>query len=98
VRAHATLAVENRQRLSARLRQLNLPPLPSSANFVFVPTPRAAMLAVELRARGVLVRAFAGLPRDLPVLAGSNGEALRIGVGPWEVMEQVLDVLAKVLA
>jgi histidinol-phosphate aminotransferase len=97
MRTHVALAVENRDRLSARLRQLDLPPLPSSANFVFVPTPRAPTLAAELRSRGVLVRAFAGLPHDLSVLAGSNGDALRIGVGPWEMMEQVLDAIAEAL-
>jgi histidinol-phosphate aminotransferase len=98
VRAHAALAVENRDRLAAGLRQLDLSPLPSSANFVFVPTARAATLATGMRARGVLVRAFQGLPRDLAELAGSNGGALRIGVGPWEIMEQVLDVLTEALA
>jgi hypothetical protein len=45
----------------------------------------------------VLVRAFQGLPRDLAELAGSNGEALRIGVGPWEIMETVLSTLDEVL-
>ncbi|MDQ6634331.1 MAG: histidinol-phosphate aminotransferase family protein [Gemmatimonadota bacterium] len=98
VRRHAALAVENRERMIERLRALGLASLPSSANFVFVPTARATTLAAHMRARGVLVRAFAGLPRDLPLLAGSNGEALRIGVGPWKIMEQVLGVLAEALA
>jgi histidinol-phosphate aminotransferase len=98
VRVHAALAVENRERLVVALRALNMVPLPSSANFVFVPTARAATLAARMRARGVLVRAFAGLPRDLPALAGSNGDALRIGIGPWEMMEQVLQALTEALA
>jgi histidinol-phosphate aminotransferase len=98
VRAHAALAVENRERLMRRLRALDTPSLPSAANFVFVPSARAATLARHMRERGVLVRAFAGLPRDLPELARSNGEALRIGVGPWEIMEQVIAVLAEALA
>lgn len=97
VRAHAALAVENRERLMPRLRALGMPSLPSSANFVLVPTARSASLARHLRERGVLVRAFAGLARDLPELAASNGEALRIGVGPWEIMEQVIDALAEAL-
>jgi hypothetical protein len=46
-----------------------------------------------MRERGVLVRALAGLPRDLEALAASNGEALRIGVGPWAMMQAVLDVM-----
>ena len=98
VRVHAALAVENRERLVVALRALNMVPLPSSANFVFVPTARAATLAARMRARGVLVRAFTGLPRDLPALAGSNGDALRIGIGPWEMMEQVLQALTEALA
>jgi histidinol-phosphate aminotransferase len=96
VRAHAALAVENRERLAARLRALGLAPLPSAANFLFVPTTRAAVLARHLQERGVLVRAFAALPRDLDVLAESNGEALRIGVGPWKMMEALLAALEDV--
>jgi histidinol-phosphate aminotransferase len=98
VRAHAALAMEHRERLTRELRALGLVPLPSAANFVFVPTPGARLLAGRLRARGVLVRAFSGLPRDLAALASSNGEALRIGVGPWDTMQAVLDVLADTLA
>jgi histidinol-phosphate aminotransferase len=93
VRAHAALAVENRERLAAGLRALGLAPLPSAANFVFVPTARARLIARGLRERGVLVRAFSGLPMDLAPLAASEGAALRIGVGPWEMMQTVLDAL-----
>jgi histidinol-phosphate aminotransferase len=97
VHRHAALAVENRERLVTELRALNMPPLPSSANFVFVPSARAVLLARLMRECGVLVRAFQGLPRDLAELAGSNGEALRIGVGPWEIMETVLSTFDEVL-
>jgi len=96
VRTHAGLAVENRERLAAGLRAMGFAPLPSAANFLFVPTSRAVVLARRMRERGVLVRAFAGLPRDLGVLAEANGEALRIGVGPWEIMQQVLDALREI--
>ena len=58
-----------------------------------VPSARSVLLARGLRERGVLVRAFAGLPRELEALAASNGEALRIGIGPWETMQAVLDAL-----
>ena len=98
VRAHARLAVENRERLSHELSARGLAPLPSAANFVFVPTPHASRLASALRAHGVLVRGFVGLPRDLPALAASDGAALRIGVGPWKTMEAVLDALDRVMA
>jgi histidinol-phosphate aminotransferase len=93
VRTHAALAVDNRERLASELRTRGFVALPSAANFLFVPTARAVSLARGMRERGVLVRAFAGLPRDLASLAASNGEALRIGVGPWATMEAVRDAM-----
>ena len=96
VREHAALAVENRERLAVGLGVLGFVPLPSAANFLFVPTPRARLIARGLRERGVLVRAFSGLPTELAALAASEGEALRIGVGPWETMQAVLDALKEV--
>jgi histidinol-phosphate aminotransferase len=98
VSTHAALAVEYRAQLASALRVLGFEPVPSAANFLFVPTPQAPTLARALRDRGVLVRALSGLPRDLPVLAASEGHALRIGVGPWEVMETVLAALREALA
>ena len=96
MRAHVALALENRERLKEGLRALKFIPLPSAANFLLVPTAQAVLLARRMREHGVLVRAFTGLPRDLEALAGSNGEALRIGVGPWDIMERVLAVLEEV--
>jgi histidinol-phosphate aminotransferase len=96
VRAHAALAVENRERLAAALLARGLRALPSVANFLFVPTARARTLAGALRERSVLVRAFTGLPTDLSPLAAADGAALRIGIGPWETMQTVLDALAEV--
>ena len=97
VRAHAQLAVETREKLTAELRTLGLHALPSRANFVFVPDARASLLARRLRDCGVLVRGFTGLPRDMRSLAEANGEALRIGVGPWAMMEKLLGSLDEVL-
>lgn len=90
VRAHAALAVETRGRLAARLQELGLAPLPSTANFVLVPHPRAVAIGAALRDRGILVRAFGSL--------AVCGPALRIGVGPWEQMTTLCDALAEVLA
>lgn len=97
VREHAELAKGNRTRLIAALEALGLPVFPSAANFVLVPTPRAEELARAMVARGVLVRSFTGLPRDVRLLAESEGAALRIGVGPWEMMQTMLDTLGEVL-
>jgi histidinol-phosphate aminotransferase len=96
VRAHAALAIENRERLSAALLDLGFTALPSAANFLFVPSQRAVQFARRMREAGVLVRAFSGLPRELPAFAQSNGEAMRIGVGPWEVMQRVITTLDEV--
>lgn len=96
MRAHVAMAVEIRERLAIGLRALGLVPLPSAANFVFVPTSRARLLARGLRERGVLVRAFSGLPMDLPALAAAEGAALRIGVGPWVTMQTVLTALEEI--
>lgn len=93
VRRHAALAVDTRERLAAALDGIGLTPLPSAANFVCVPVARAVSLAKRLGERGILVRALAGLPQDLAELRRTDGEALRIGVGPWEVMQSVVDAL-----
>lgn len=96
VREHAAEAVAVRERLDAALRALGLAPAPSEANFVFVPTPRAALLGRRLQEMGVAVRVFTGLPREVPELA-AGGEALRIGVGPWPLMEKMLSCLDEAL-
>lgn len=98
VHSHATTTIANRVRLVAELSQMGLGALPSAANFIMVPTARAAEIFRALSSRGVLVRAFTAMPRDLPALAESNGAALRIGVGPWEMMETLLRTLREVLA
>ena len=83
VREHARLAREIRDRFAAELRASGLRVLPSAANFVMIPTDRARDLARALTRSGVSVR----LLTDLPVV----GDALRVGVGPWEMMQLALD-------
>jgi len=97
VRMHAQRAVEIRERVRVALDQLGLPPLPSAANFLCIPTRHATRLAAQLRERGVLVRCFTGLPGEPRILADANGSALRVAVGPWDAMERFLDTLAEVL-
>ncbi|MEP6992771.1 MAG: histidinol-phosphate transaminase [bacterium] len=98
VRVHAGEAIDMRERLVIALGRIGLCALPSAANFVMVPTARAVELARLLRARGVLVRSFAALPQEIPAFAASGGAALRIGVGPWAMMQIFLDTLSEVLA
>jgi histidinol-phosphate aminotransferase len=89
VREHVELAVVLRARLEHALRTMGLAPLPSAANFVLVPVPNAAAVAQAMRASGVAVRPFAGLP--------GVGDALRIAVGPWEMMEACLTALERAI-
>lgn len=98
VTEHAALAVTVRERLANALRELGFEPAPSAGNFLFVPTSRAAAIAREMRRRGVLVRALGNLPQDVPALRSAEGHALRIGVGPWESMERLLEALREALA
>ncbi len=90
VRSRVDEAIANRERLAAELTAMGLPPLPSAANFLLVPTPRAAALAPRLRELGVGVRPYMGL---LGV-----GDALRVTVGPWILMQTFLDALRRALA
>ncbi len=50
--------VEERERLASALRALGLAPLPSQANFVFVPLEDAHAAADSLLRRGLVVRAY----------------------------------------
>jgi histidinol-phosphate/aromatic aminotransferase/cobyric acid decarboxylase-like protein/imidazoleglycerol phosphate dehydratase HisB len=52
--------LEERERLAGELRALGFEPLPSRANFVFVPTGEAERLADDLLAAGCVVRVTGG--------------------------------------
>ena len=98
VRANVQAAIENRARFTAALRELGLQALPSQANFVLVPVPKAMRIAGELRARGVAVRPFERLTAaEGTALAATGGDALRITIGPWDVLSTVLAALDEVL-
>ena len=86
---HAALAVANRERLAGELRALGVEPLQSHANFLCVPVPNCVAVGTALRARGVAARPFPDLP--------GIGDALRIGVGPWPLMERFLAAFAPAL-
>ena len=78
-----------RERLVAGLGQLGLRTLPSEANFVMVPLPGALEVAERMRQRDVNVRAFKALT--------GIGDALRIGCGPWNLLEAALEALREAL-
>ena len=86
-------AIEVRQRLTLELVARGFAPIQSEANFVLVPGARANDRARRMRALGVAVRPFEGLPMLSDGLRASGGSALRISVGPWEMVEAVLAAL-----
>jgi len=85
VRARIAEVVALRARFADALRARGFVPHASAANFVLVPVADAAAADAALRARGVGVRAFAGL--------AGIGDALRITIGPWPMLERCLAAL-----
>lgn len=89
VTARVAEAVHNRERFTAALRSMGFRPLPSASNFVLVPLDDAAAIGTAMRTAGVAVRPMP----DLPVV----GDALRISIGPWAMMERALGALEAAL-
>src|SRR5882672_10913182 len=86
-RSKKTNTVE-RARLSAGLQGLGLRVTPSQANFVYVAVPMAAQQIYEaLLDRGVIVRAFGGLPRNLRITVGTERENDRLLTALREVLK-----------
>lgn len=80
-------AVENRERLHEELEERRLQPLPSRANFILFRAPSGSAKddALAVRERGVALRPFTDVP--------GMGDALRVTVGPWPLMERFLEAL-----
>lgn len=81
-----TVAV--REHVVAALRAAGHSPLPSDANFILLPVEDATSTAAALLTSGIHVRVFTALP--------GIGDALRITIGPLDVMRLVLDRLMEV--
>jgi histidinol dehydrogenase len=92
VRAAVAETKRNRDRLGTALRAAGFTVQPSAANFLLVATggPAAAEWARALRAHGVAVRPFAALPHV--------GDAIRVSIGPWPMMQRFLDALRSTAA
>jgi histidinol-phosphate aminotransferase len=90
VEQHVRQAIANRGKFAESLLTLGLAPLPSDSNFVLVPVADAKSLDSALRERGIAVRPFTGLP--------NIGDALRISVGPWHMLEQCIEALRECVA
>jgi histidinol-phosphate aminotransferase len=89
VRARVEESLTIRVRLRAALAEIGLRALPSAANFLCVPVPDSASLGTALIGRGIKVRVLRALP--------GIGDAIRVGVGPWELMERLVKTLREVL-
>ncbi len=90
---------ENRGRLAGELRTRGFGVLEGAANFVLAATGPGAddastspalALKAALAERGIGVRAFEGLE--------GVGDAIRVTVGPWAIMERFLAALDETLA
>ena len=92
-REHIVDAKDNRARLTLELERRELAPIRSEANFVLVPITNANARARHMRTLGVAVRPFEGLPPISDALRNSAGSALRISVGPWDMVEAALSAL-----
>lgn len=84
VRQTVRECVDNRERLRAALAERGTPAPPSSANFLLLPVaPGQAVPTVHaLRSHEVGVRPFPDCP--------DVGDAIRVTVGPWPMMERFL--------
>ena len=85
VRARIEDVVELRERFRTGLVASGFAPLTSHANFVLVPVSHAEDVAAAMRRRGVAVRPMVDLP--------GIGDAVRIGIGPWPMLQATLDAL-----
>jgi histidinol-phosphate aminotransferase len=59
--------------------------LESSANFVLLPVNDCAATSRKLERGGICARPFRKLP--------GIGDAVRIAIGPWDIMQRCLDAL-----
>lgn len=82
VNAGVQRIIVSRDRFISALRDAGYAPLPSQANFVLIPVGDSGEAMRALRARGILVRHFHGL--------AGVGEAIRISIAEWPVMQRVL--------
>lgn len=75
VRRSIELNTRERRRVGAALAELGLRVLPSQANYIYFSLNRLARPVFDqLLARGIIVRPFAPLPRDLRATVGTEAE------------------------
>ncbi len=85
VTEHVDKDIANRSRFRAELAKRGIDSLESSANFVLIPVDDCVATSQKLERAGIRVR-------PLPALSGI-GDAIRIAIGPWNMMQRCLDAL-----
>jgi histidinol-phosphate aminotransferase len=85
---HVSKVIANRSRFLAELAKRGIASLESSANFVLVPVDDCGAKSRQLERAGIRVRALPGL--------SGIGDAIRIAIGPWAMMQRCLDALGGV--
>lgn len=88
VRERVEEAVVNRSRFRYELAMRGIASIESSANFVLIPVQDCGVTTRKLQRAGVGVRSLPSLPEI--------GDAIRVGIGPWELMERCLDALGDI--
>jgi histidinol-phosphate aminotransferase len=81
----ANEVIANRARFRGALADRGIESLDSAANFVLVPVDDCIETSRRLERAGIRVRALSDLP--------GIGDAIRIAIGPWSVMERCVDAL-----
>jgi histidinol-phosphate aminotransferase len=85
VTEHVDKVIANRTRFRAELANGGIGSLESSANFVLIPVNDCAASTRKLERAGICARPL----RDLAGI----GDAMRIAIGPWNMMQRCLDAL-----
>ncbi|HET9634806.1 MAG TPA: histidinol-phosphate transaminase [Gemmatimonadaceae bacterium] len=75
--------IRNRARVRTELAERGVASLESSSNFLLIPVDDCAAITRRLEDGGIRVR-------SLPGLTGI-GDAIRISIGPWRMMQQFID-------
>ena len=81
----ASDVIANRARFRTELSKRGIASLESSANFVLIPVADCGAIAQRLERTGIRVRALSGL--------ATIGDAIRVAIGPWEMMQRCVDAL-----
>jgi histidinol-phosphate aminotransferase len=85
--------LKGRARLTFELAARGYTPLPSAANFVFVPVDDAVALTAYLRIKGIAVRPFAAPETETDASVPTLGDGIRISVGPPHEIDALLAAL-----